>query len=167
MPGLTERTHIIVHKGEINEAGSGTWQPFQPENLPEWHLYCKAVTYVLAIEEVKGAPTESELTAKFEVRQPDAPGTTAYNYQAERWIELQKQQAEKAILEGVGWYGSAHPEPAGGAAGIVWKNGDTAPVVIRRTINTALGASRLFLKAKFAGGTSPAIVYSLTCTPQV
>lgn len=171
---LGEHYHPLLRSATLKADGTGANELTQPANVPHWHHYARAITYVLAVESVQGSPTTWSLAASFERQHPDVPNATTssgYTLAGEAWTPLQNEQAAQLIEDGAGWYSNSHPAPAGGAEGTVADQSDrfssSSPLVVVRTILCLGVASRVRLRPVFADGSSPTVTVSLGAIPVV
>lgn len=153
----TSRSSVLVHAGAINAAGTSQVEQTQPPNRIDWD-WADEVTFQVDVQSVQGSPTTWSLTAKFQFCMSD---TTGAGYSTERWFDLQPEQVQKCIVEGVGWYGGAATAPTGVAAGIIAQNGDTLPITVQRTIRNFGARTRVLLVPTFADGTNPTVTCSV------
>lgn len=160
MSGIISRQHILVSEGNDLKTTLSPVDVNQPPYPVDWTAY-KELIWTLSVASVAGAPTAWSLGAKFQFAQPHSTGL---RYQNPRWYDLQEENVFAHVLEGVGWYGGAHPQPIGGASGLVADQTDTLPITVSRTIVNHPAGVRMVLAPSFTGGTSPALHISLTVT---
>lgn len=87
---------------------------YVPQCETRWARMFSQVTYVVSVVGTTGtAPTSWSLGARFEQH---IAHTQGYQYQMPTWAPLQREQVERCIAEGVGWYGPGQ-SPAGLASG--------------------------------------------------
>lgn len=120
------------------------------------------VTFILACFGAKGAPTAWSLGAKFQYCLPSDDG---YQYQRDVWFDLQPENIETNIVEGVGFYAGAHAKPAGGGFGLIADESDTAssaaPIIVQRTIRHFGMRVRVVLDVQHTGGVTPGVYVDL------
>lgn len=155
-----QKTHILLAEDVVGlAAGSDSPVPrFFPANQMDFP-HARELTFSVSVASVTGAPTAWSLGVKFQLCQVHTTGTM---YSAPRWYDLQAEQMEKLVAEGVGWYGGAHTPPVGGGFGLVADQTDTLPLTVSRTLLLGFGLrARIMTEPLLTGGTNPRIRLSV------
>lgn len=163
---MTAKAHILLAEGANSPfKPSGTPHAlFQPPHPMEFGAYADEVTWILSVAGVTGAPTAWSLGAKF---QYCLPHTTGNQYRNPVWFDLQPENVETNIIEGVGWYGGANAPPVDGGYGIIASNADfTGRVTVQRTIKHTGLLHRVRFDLSMTGGTDPGALVTLVAIPK-
>lgn len=168
------KTHILIAEGAVaDNAGyvlqaNGPIAAIQPPNPVEFGAYADEVTFIISVAGVTGAPTSWSLGAKF---QYCLPHTTGYQYQNPRWFDLQPENVETNVVEGVGWYGGNAQPPADGSYGTLATSAEgidfaANPRTVKRTVRHFGHYVRVSLNPTFTGGTNPGLLVSMVAIPK-
>lgn len=162
------KTEVLVAEQQIVDAATdGAVSLAQPANFTDAGSWADEATFTLSVVGVRGAPATWSLGVKFQFLQPHA-GVNKFQYQQRRWFDLQPDQVETCVIEGVGWYSGNHALPVAGEFGIVADQTDSlaTPITIQRTVKHFGSDVRIVLDPKFTGGTTPSLSIALTRTPK-
>lgn len=156
------KTHLLLGSDTVGIAASDSPIPrFFPPNQMDFP-HAQFLTFTISVTGVSGAPTTWDLNAKFQLCQINTDGLHLSN---PVWYDLQTEQVESIVTEGVGWYGGAHTPPVGGAYGLIADETDAFPLTVSRTLALGFGMrARVLTNPVFTGGASPRILLSVTLT---
>lgn len=98
-----EFTPIVVHNRGVNVNGTGTLAFYQPENPVDFSSgNAEGVRWSLNILGTTGTADSWALRCKFQLGKWDTVGAGLSQF---AWYDLQPEQINRLILEGVDWYG--------------------------------------------------------------
>jgi len=160
------KNEILIAAGQLVTASlTDAVALTQPANFTDVGCWADEVGFALTVVGVNGAPSAWSLGIKFQFMQPHA-GSNTFQYTTRTWFDLQQEQTETCIVEGVGWYGGNHVPPVAGEYGIVADQGDTLPISVQRTVVHFGSDVRIKLDPQFTGGTAPSLSLALTRIPK-
>lgn len=155
------KAHILVAEGafaddatRIITAAGDPIANIQPVNPVEFGAEGNEVTFQISVAAVVGSPSAWSLGAKF---QYCLPHSTGYQYSAPVWFDLDADNVETNVVEGVGFYGPGQQPPVGGGFGIIADQTSSLRVTVQRTIKHFGRSVRVMLDPQFTGGTNPGL----------
>lgn len=101
---MSARTAVLVHQGLVSPTEQAGYKLFAQPEYPYSFDLADKVTFALSVLDVQGSASSWYLKAKFQVANPNASG---FQFAGPAWADLQTEQVQTMIAEGVTWYGGA------------------------------------------------------------
>ena len=134
---MVARTLILASDQQAFESTGGVTPLQQPANNVWFGDWADSVTFQVSIREAVNTPVTWSLEAKFQTLIPSGEG---WQFQTPTWVDLQAEQVQSCITEGVGWGRGSHVPPTDGGWGKIADQSDYGPgntldrITVQRTI---------------------------------